>query len=66
VYCVQRHQWKSKERIQAVRYGDWTSETHPTRHLGRVEKSNERGDLDVMMSPTKIDAARRMEEDLYA
>lgn len=30
------------------------------------KKSNEQGDTDVMMPPTKIDAVRRMEEDLYA
>jgi hypothetical protein len=30
------------------------------------KKSNEQGDTDVMMLPSKIDAVRRMEEDSYA
>ena len=30
------------------------------------KKNNERGDDDVMIPPTRIDAVRRMEEDLYA
>ena len=34
--------------------------------LEEWKKSNERGDDDVMIPPTKIDAVRRMEEDLYA
>lgn len=34
--------------------------------LEEWKKSNERGDDDVMIPSTKIDAVRRMEEDLYA
>jgi hypothetical protein len=32
----------------------------------RNGKSNERSDDDVMIPSTKLDAVRRMEEDLYA
>ena len=34
--------------------------------LEEWKKSNEQGDADGMIPPTKIDAVRRMEEDLYA
>ncbi len=34
--------------------------------LEEWKKSNEQGDDDVMIPSTKIDAVRRMEEDLYA
>jgi hypothetical protein len=31
-----------------------------------VARSNEQGDIDGMISPSKINAVRRIEEDLYA
>jgi hypothetical protein len=34
--------------------------------LEEWKKSNEHGDDDVMIPSTKIDAVRRMEDDLYA
>ena len=63
---LQRDQRKSEKCAETACYRRWTPETHPTRHLGGMEKENEHGDDDVMIPPTKIDAVRRMEEDLYA
>jgi hypothetical protein len=34
--------------------------------LEEWKKTNEQGEADVMIAPSKIDAVRRMEEDSYA
>ncbi len=64
VYNVINGKVKNVPRLPAIAVGRRKLIQRDT--LEDWKKSNERGDDDVMISPTKIDAVRRMEEDLYA
>ena len=57
---------KVKNVSETACYRRWTKEAHQRDTLEEWKKSNEQGDDDVMIRSTKIDAVRRMEEDLYA
>jgi len=63
---LQRDQRKSENvpRLPAIAVGRRKLIQRDT--LEEWKKSNEHGDDDVMIPSTKIDAVRRMEEDLYA
>ena len=55
---------KHVSKLPAIRMGRKKLVLRDT--LEEWKKSNEHGDGDVMIPSTKIDAVRRMEEDLYA
>jgi excisionase family DNA binding protein len=64
VYNVINGKVKNVPRLPAIAVGRRKLIQRDT--LEDWKKSNEHGDDDVMIPPTKIDAVRRMEEDLYA
>ena len=65
VYNVINGKVKNVPRLPAIRH--WDARSSSIRDtLEEWKKSNEQGDDDVMIRVTKIDAVRRMEEDLYA
>ena len=64
VYNVINGKVKNVPRLPAIAVGRRKLIQRDT--LEEWKKSNERGDDDVMIPSTKIDAVRRMEEDLYA
>lgn len=64
VYNVINGKVKNVPRLPAITIGRRKLIQRDT--LEDWKKSNERGDDDVMIPSTKIDAVRRMEEDLYA
>ena len=64
VYNVINGKVKNVPRLPAIAVGRRKLIQRDT--LEEWKKSNERGDDDAMIPPTKIDAVRRMEEDLYA
>ena len=64
VYNVINGKVKNVPRLPAIAVGRRKLIQRDT--LEEWKKSNEHGDDDVMIPSTKIDAVRRMEEDLYA
>ena len=64
VYNVINGKVKNVPRLPAIAVGRRKLIQRDT--LEEWKKSNERGDDNVMIPSTKIDAVRRMEEDLYA
>ena len=64
VYNVINGKVKNVARLPAIAVGRRKLIQRDT--LEEWKKSNERGDDDVIIPPTRIDAVRRMEEDLYA
>jgi len=64
VYNVINGKVKNVSRLPAMAIGRRKLVQRDT--LEEWKKGNERRDVDAIMSATKIDAARRMEEDLYA
>ena len=64
VYNVINGKVKNVSRLPAIRIGRRRLVQRDT--LEEWKRSNEQGDLDGMISPSKINAVRRIEEDLYA
>lgn len=64
VYNVINEKVKNVPRLPAIAVGRRKLIQRDT--LEDWKKINKRGDDDVIIPPTKIDAVRRMEEDLYA
>ena len=64
VYSMINGKVKNVPRLPAIAIGRRKLIQRDT--LEEWKKSNEHGDEDVMIPSTKIDAVRRMEEDLYA
>ena len=64
VYNVINGKVKNVSRLPAIAIGRRKLIQRDT--LENWKKSNEQGDTDVMMLPSKVDAVRRMEEDSYA
>jgi hypothetical protein len=64
VYNVINGRVKNVSKLPAIAIGRRKLIQRDT--LENWKKSNEQGDTDVMMLPSKIDAVRRMEEDSYA
>ncbi|MCI0620441.1 MAG: helix-turn-helix domain-containing protein [Acidobacteria bacterium] len=64
VYNVINGKVKNVSRLPAIRIGRRRLVQRDT--LEEWKRSNEQGDLDGMIASSRINAARRMEEDLYA